>query len=88
MLLAPQAASDNGAPILDIPSRLRLPIYSTKKYSIADILTDQSAVIMTIDGDTSTDDNGNGIFEDDFTTSGNGFSITSQDLSFGPFKEP
>ena len=42
ILLAPQASSDDGAPIVDLPSRIRLPIYSTREYKTSDILTDLS----------------------------------------------
>jgi hypothetical protein len=34
VLLAPQASSDDGSPIVDLPSRIRLPIYSTREYKI------------------------------------------------------
>ncbi len=70
MLLSPQTTSDDGAPIVDLPSRIRLPIYSTKSYKISDILTDLSSASITIDSDLTTDTNGNGIFDDDFTTTG------------------
>lgn len=88
ILLSPQTTSDDGAPIIDLPSRIRLPIYSKKSYKISDILTDLSAASITIDSDLTTDTNGNGIFDDDFTTIGDGFVISNSDISFGSFNTP
>lgn len=70
VLFAPQATSDDGDPIVDLPTRIRLPIYSTRSYRIADILTDLSTATISIDSDLTRDTDNNGIFDDDFTASG------------------
>jgi hypothetical protein len=81
-LFAPQATSDDGSPIVDLPTRIRLPIYSSRNYKITDILTDLSTASISIDPDLATDADNNGIFDDDFASSGAGFSISSQEISF------
>jgi hypothetical protein len=83
-LLAPQASSDDGSPIVDLPSRIRLPIYSTREYKITDILTAN----ITIDNDLTTDSNNDSISDNDFAVSGTGFEITTQSLKFGKFTVP
>jgi hypothetical protein len=88
ILFAPQASSDDGAPIVDLPTRIRLPIYATKSYKISDILTDLSQATITIDNDLTLDSDKNNISDDDFATSGTGFSISSQTLTFGKFTTP
>lgn len=70
ILFSPQASSDDGAPVIDLPTRIRLPIYSTKTYKISDILTDLSDVTLAIDGNLTVDTNNNGIPDDDFGLSG------------------
>lgn len=87
-MLAPQASSDDGSPIVDLPSRIRLPIYSTREYKITDILTDLSSANITIDNDLTTDSNNDGISDNDFAVSGTGFEITTQSLKFGKFTVP
>ena len=88
VLFSPQASSDDGAPIVDLPTRIRLPIYSTKEFNISDILTDLSQAIITIDSDLTIDSDSNRITDDDFASSGTGFSISSQILSIGTFTAP
>lgn len=88
ILLSPQAASDDGAPIVDLPTRIRLPIYATKSYKVSDILTDLSRANISIDNDLTRDADNNGISDDDFATSGTGFSISPQTLIFGQFRTP
>jgi hypothetical protein len=82
ILIPPQASSDDGDPIVDLPTRIRLPIYSARNYRITDILTDLSNAMISIDSDLTRDTDNNGIFDDDFTSSGAGFSISSQEISF------
>lgn len=43
---------------------------------------------MTIDSDLTIDSNKNGIFDDDFSSTGTGFSISQNDLVFGKFDMP
>ncbi len=88
ILFAPQVTSDDGDPIVDLPTRIRLPIYSSRSYKLTDILTDLSTASISIDPDLTTDTNQNGIFDDDFSSSGAGFSISSQEIVFGPFATP
>lgn len=88
ILFSPQASSDDGAPVIDLPTRIRLPIYSTKTYKISDILTDLSNVTLAIDSDLTVDSNNNGIPDDDFLPSGTGFTLNSYDLVFGKFTAP
>lgn len=88
ILMAPQASSDDGAPIIDLPTQIRLPIYSTREYKIADILTELSQAHISIDGDITIDTNNNGISDDDFATSGNGFLVSEQIITFGKFAIP
>lgn len=88
ILFAPQASSDDGAPLVDLPARIRLPIYSKKTFKISDILTDLSDATISIDSDMGIDSDGNGIYEDDFSLSGTGFSISQYDLEFGQFTTP
>lgn len=53
--MAPQESSDDGAPEIDLPSRIRLPIYATRELQIADIVTDFGRVDVAIDGDLTID---------------------------------
>ncbi len=88
ILFSPQASSDDGPPIIDLPTRIRLPIYSTKTYKISDVLTDLSNATIAIDSDLTIDSNNNGILDDDFVLSGNGFTISAYDIAFGQFTTP
>jgi hypothetical protein len=88
VLFAPQASSDDGAPVVDLPTRIRLPIYATKAYKISDILTDLSQATITIDSDLMVDSNNNGVSDDDFTIFGTGFQVSDQILTFGKFTTP
>ena len=87
-LLAPQAASDDGDPIIDLPTEIRLPIYTTRSYALADILTDLSAAMLTVDSDTTTDTDSNTIFDDDFTSASPTVNISSREIAFGVFTQP
>lgn len=88
ILFAPQISSDTGAPIVDLPSRIRLPIYSTKTYKISDILTDLSSATITIDSNLNIDSDNNGSSGDDFAQIGTGFSISNTSITFGSFATP
>ncbi len=57
--MAPQESSDDGAPEIDLPSRIRLPIYATRDIKISDIVTDFSRVDVAIDGDFAIDSDKN-----------------------------
>ncbi len=88
ILFSPQVSSDDGAPLIDLPTRIRLPIYSTKSYKISDILTDLSNATLAIDSDLTIDTNGNGIPDDDFGTNSSKFTLTPFDLVLGKFTTP
>lgn len=87
-LLAPQAASDAGAPIIDLPTDIRIPIYTTRSYALSDILTDLSPVTLTIDSDITTDTDHNSIFDDDFVSASPTANISPRELVFGSFTQP
>jgi hypothetical protein len=87
-LLSPQATSDDGEPVIDLPTDIRLPIYTTRSYLLSDILTDLSPVGLTIDSDITTDTNNNTIFDDDFTTESSTVAISSSDIMFWSFTQP
>lgn len=87
-LLAPQAASDNGDPIIDLPTEIRLPIYTTRSYELNDILTDLSVTTLTVDSDITIDTNNNAIFDDDFVSDSPTAKISPRDITFGVFTQP
>ena len=88
VLFAPQASSDAGAPVIDLPSQIRLPIYSTKTFKISEIMTDLSNAQIFADGDLTLDSNGDNIPDNDFSKVGTGFKITQTEISFGLFNKP
>lgn len=86
VLLAPQAASDHSAPVVDIPEMIRVPVYTTKNLKLSDYITERSNFSIAIDPDISVDTNGNSVTNDDFTQAGgSGVTYSSGILSFGPF---
>ena len=87
-LLAPQAASDDGDPIIDLPTEIRLPIYTTRSYALSDILTDLSAATLTVDSDITSDTDGNTVFDDDFVSASLTANISSREITFGSFTQP
>jgi FG-GAP-like repeat len=87
-LLSPQAASDDGDPVIDLPTEIRLPIYTTHSYPLSDVLTDLSAATLTVDSDITTDTDNNGVFDDDFTAKSSTVAISSSDIIFGSFIQP
>lgn len=73
---------------MDLPTQIRLPIYSYKTYQISEILTDLSSAEISIDPNPLVDSDGNNIPDDDFSTVGTGFTIKNNDLTFGSFVTP
>ena len=71
--------------MVDLDATLRIPVYQKISYAFSDIITDVSAYQVTIDGDVTQDENGDGIYDDDFRVSGSGFSIGDTNMTFGPF---
>jgi hypothetical protein len=68
-LIAPQASLDRSPPVVDIAGRERIPVYQTRSKPLSDIITEMSSYTLTIDPDTTIDSDGNGIFDDDFSSS-------------------
>ncbi len=88
-LFTPQESSDDGAPVVDLPAKIRLPIYSKKSFDFADILSDRSSATITIDGDSAIDgSDSDSIADNDFETTGTGFNIGSSSIIFGEFDKP
>lgn len=90
-LFTPQESSDDGAPVVDLPAKIRLPIYSKKSYNFTDILSDRSDATITIDGDNSIDGSDpDSITDNDFETTGTGFKVdtNTQSIIFGEFDKP
>ena len=67
-LLSPQKSFDTSAPELNIPESIRLPVYQTLEYSLRDILSETNSYSLGIDEDMTTDTNGNGTYDDDFSS--------------------
>jgi hypothetical protein len=84
-LLAPQASLDRSNPVINIPGKLKVPVYQKLSLSRSDIITDMSSYTLGIDPDVTTDADGNWIFEDDFVTSASGMNITPTDIIFGTY---
>lgn len=70
MLLAPQASSDRGYPIVETPSSIRIPVYTSKSFKLSDYIIERSTYSVSADPDTTVDGNGNTIMDDDFSSSG------------------
>ena len=67
-LLSPQKSFDTSAPELDIPESIPLPVYQTLEYSLKEILSETNTYSLGIDEDMTTDTNGNGTYDDDFSS--------------------
>ncbi len=87
-LLAPQIASDDSAPIIEVPSRVRVPIYGYRTLSLDSLVTDMSRATIQIDGDITVDSDKNGTSDDDFATSGSGFALSTTELRIGGYPTP
>jgi hypothetical protein len=87
-LLAPQIASDDGAPIIEVPSRIRVPIYGYRTLSLTDLVTDMSHTTIQIDGDITVDTDRNGTPDDDFATTGTGYALSTTELKVGGYPTP
>lgn len=87
-LLAPQERSDRGAPVVALDSTLRIPVYQKQTVQMADIITEMSRYTVTIDPDTTLDQNNDGRYDDDFVSVGTGVTVRDTEIEFGPFTEP
>lgn len=88
LLISAQRENDTGAPVVDLPSQLRIPVYAKRSFPLKDILSDLGIATLRIDEDTTIDSNNDGIYDNDFTPSGSRFSLSSSDLTIGPFTAP
>jgi hypothetical protein len=64
---------------------LRIPVYQTRDFRLADIITEINPYTALIDDDITQDTDNNGVYDDDFVASSSGMSITGSILSFGPY---
>ncbi len=86
-LMAPQLGLDGSAPVVDIPTKIRVPVYQSIEYDLKKIISDVSPTTVMIDPDTTIDSDNNGSYDDDFVSSGTGVRVNSNTLTFGPFDE-
>lgn len=87
-LIAPQFGSDATSPVVSLTNTVRVPVYSQEKFVLSDIITELSSYELQIDEDTSVDADGNGVYDDDFTSSRNNITISDHEIIFGPFDTP
>jgi hypothetical protein len=83
-LIAPLASLDRSRPLLDL-ERVRIPVYQEKKYLLSDIISETSPYTFSLDPDTTIDTSGNGVYEDDYTTSASGVRISATGLTLGAY---
>ncbi len=84
-LLAPQKSLDTDPPIVDLPDTIRVPVYQKKDFILKDVMTDSSDFSVKIDPNITLDENGDGIYDNDFSPQGTGVSVVSGKISFGPY---
>lgn len=87
-LLAPQRGSDTTPPVISLEEALRVPVYATTTIPLEDVITELSEYTVSLDVDTTVDADSNGIYEDDFVTSGSGVMVSDEGLVFGKFDAP
>ncbi len=84
VLFSPQIASDTSAPVIDFPDTVRVPVYATGTFDLTDYISEMHSYTVSIDEDITLDENGNGISEDDFTTTGSKISLRNNILTIAP----
>ncbi len=84
ILLSPQMSADSGAPIIDFPDTIRVPVYAQKTYNLHDFISEMHTFNVMIDGDIRVDDNKNGIADDDFSLSSTWMKIEGDNLIILP----
>lgn len=87
-LVAPQFGSDATSPVISLTDAIRVPVYAQEKFQFSDIITELSSYSVQIDEDTSVDADGNGVYDDDFSSARTNVLISDQEIVFGPFDEP
>ncbi len=73
--MSPQAFLDKSAPVIDIPEKIRIPVYQQTAFDLKNFITDRSSYTVSIDPDIVVDSDKNGVFDDDFVQSGTGVII-------------
>lgn len=58
-LLSPQAFLDKSAPVIDIPEKIRVPVYQQTSFDLKNFITDRSAYTVSIDPDITVDSDKN-----------------------------
>ena len=81
-LFAPQIASDKSAPVIDFPETVRIPVYSTKSFALKDFISEMHDYTVRIDPNTTVDEDKNGIYDDDLTTTGSNIIVDANTLTF------
>jgi hypothetical protein len=81
-LFAPQIASDKSAPVIDFPETVRIPVYSTKSFALKDFISEMHDYTVRIDPSTTVDEDKNGIYDDDLTTTGSNIIVDANTLTF------
>jgi hypothetical protein len=84
-LLAPQKSSDKSPPEIELPDRIRIPVYQTQDFLLRNTILETNAYTLLWDDDIRQDTDQNGVFDDDFRDIGSGMKITPSLLSFWPF---
>lgn len=84
--MSPQESLDNSPPVVDLSEKMRLPVYQSKTIKLSDFITEMSTYTITIDSDITVDSNHDGIYDNDFATTGTGFTLSNNDtLILGSF---
>ena len=60
-------------------------MYQKQSFPLKDFIFETNSYSTLIDPDISLDQNGNGVFDDDFTSSGTFVHINTTDMEIGPF---
>jgi hypothetical protein len=84
-LLSPQKIFDTSAPEIDIPEVVRVPVYQNISLPLGDAISEMHSYIVSLDPDISQDENGNGVYDDDFSTGGANIVVSGKSLNIGPF---
>lgn len=79
-LLVAQASSDTSSPEWNLTDTFRIPVYQVQTYALDDLITETSEYSVRVDPDETQDSNGNGIYDDDFVTSGSGIHVGANDI--------
>lgn len=56
-------------------------------YPFSDFITEMSTYSVSIDPDVTQDEDGDGIYDNDYTRSASGVTVTDTSIVFGPYSE-